>query len=689
MVMIGLLALLIRSLTNPAGAERPMSTAGPVDWRERLHDDVEFLASEPLKGRSVTDDTIDVAARYVAQRMQAIGLETQVFGGTPFQSVEVPVGARAGDAAENFVQFSVQGAPAITASLGAGMNPLAVGIAEADVTAPVVFAGYGITAPNLDELNSETAGAVGADIEQIPSYDDYADLDVAGKAVIVLRKEPGMEDPNSPFAGRGVTRFAYFQTKIQNAIDRGAAAILIVNDSGSIAAEIEAIQQKIAGEEQRAQRVTDQLANMPTEAVNSREVLKQQLEAINTIIDGYRQEIKTAQRGTLSVATAGERPSSGTTIPVVSVARDVVDRLLSESGQTPLTELESQINSTYRPASAALSDAVVSLSTSIEPATVETDNVVGILEGRGPLADETVIMGAHYDHVGMGGIGSLAPGTIAIHNGADDNASGTATMLAAAARLVRRMSDQSSHRRILFIAFTGEERGLLGSKHYVNHPRFPIGQTVAMINLDMVGRLRDNELTVYGTGSAEGFDELVESANAGVQFDLFKVATGYGPSDHQAFYEVGVPVLFFFTGLHTDYHRPSDDSDKIDFGGMSRITDMVCEVTAQLATVPQRPTYAATDNRFHIRRQMTAYLGVRLADRDGRVRLSSITAGGPAERGGLQSGDRLQQLGKQTVQSSAAVLEFLRGRLPGDKVTIKVMREGEPVQVEVQLDARP
>ena len=691
-VISGLLVLLSHPLLQDAGAERPVTTPASIDWRQRLRDDVEFLASEPLQGRSVTDPTIQVAARYIAQRMRVIGLTTQLFDDSPFQSVQVLIGPRADDAAANVAKFIISDGPTIAATLGDGMSPLAIGAAEADVTAPLVFAGYGITASDLDELSSEEAARANdtdAEVETVTSYDDYADLDVTGKAVIILRKEPGMKDPNSPFAGREITRFAYFQTKIQNAVSRGATAVLIVNDPGSIAAEIQTVEQNIAEERQRAQRIAQQLVKMPEEAVNSRKVLQQQLAGIETIIAGYEDEMRTARRGVLGVSSAGNRRADETMTPVVSLARDVVDQLLSESGRPSLAELETQINSTYRPASFPLQNAQMSLRTKIEPVSVDTDNVIGILEGRGPLAEETVIIGAHYDHVGMGGKGSLAPGTIAIHNGADDNASGTATMLAAAERLVRRMSNQPSHRRIVFIAFTGEELGLLGSKHYVKHPRFPIDQTVAMINLDMVGRLRDNELTVYGTGSAEGFDALVEAGNAGPQFDLFKVATGYGPSDHQAFYEAGVPVLFFFTGLHNDYHRPSDDSDKIDFGGMNRITDIVCEVTARLATQPQRPAYAATDRRVRIRRQMTAYLGVRLADHGDHVRLSSITAGAPAERSGLHVGDRLQQLGEETVQTSADVLEYIRSRSPGDEITIGVTRDGQPLQVEVRLDARP
>ena len=175
-----------------------------------------------------------------------------------------------------------------------------------------------------------------------------------------------------------------------------------------------------------------------------------------------------------------------------------------------------------------------------------------------------------------------------------------------------------------------------------------------MVNLDMVGRLRDNELTVYGIGSSAEFDALVEKTNAeqAEPFRLFKVITGYGPSDHQSFYEEGIPVLFFFTGLHNDYHRPSDDFDKIDFGGLTRITDIVSDVAFELAIRRERPEYAKTDNRVQIRRQLTAYLGVSLTDREDHVTISNVAAGGPAEQGGI----------KQAIESRSWEIRACRRR---------------------------
>jgi C-terminal processing protease CtpA/Prc len=223
----------------------------------------------------------------------------------------------------------------------------------------------------------------------------------------------------------------------------------------------------------------------------------------------------------------------------------------------------------------------------------------------------------------------------------------------------------------------------------VEHPLFPNESTVSMINLDMVGRLRDNELTLYGTGSADGLVDIIDRANARYQFDLFKVETGYGPSDHQSFYKAGVPVIFFFTGLHNDYHRPTDDADKINYASTARITQMVGDVALQLAVRGERPKYAETENRVSIRRQLTAFIGVTLSDQGDHVLLSSISAGGPAAVAGLRGGDRLVTIGKKQIVNSADVLNELRGRSPGQTLKIRVLRSEHPLDVTVTLAARP
>ncbi|MGB7328649.1 MAG: M28 family peptidase, partial [Rubripirellula sp.] len=626
--------------------------------------------------RSVANETILLAADYVAKRMSQIGLDTTSFDGKPFQPVSIRLGAEAGPAESNrlVVRFGNE-QERIIAELGENLMPLAVGSTRGQLTGPLVFVGYGITAPKL-------------------GYDDYAGINAQGAIVIVIRKEPQSADPNSRFNGTRHTRHAFFNTKIKNAIRHGASAVIFVNDPASIEIGVQEQANRIDAERKRKVAIDQQIAALPDGAINNRETLTDKAAGIETMIGSMEVEQNRARRGVMSISEAGDRPEvipgdPVTAVPVASVARDIIDAILIRSKGKSLAQIESSIDATLRPDSQVLPNVSATLGVDLKESLRESPNVIGVLPGRGELANETVVVGAHFDHVGMGGIGSLAPGTVAIHNGADDNASGTATMLATADQMVRRLKDVASHRRVVFIGFTGEERGLLGSLHYVRYPRFPIESTVAMINLDMVGRLRDNELTVYGTGTSDAMDGIVEQANRETKFDLFKVPSGYGPSDHQSFCEVGVPVLFFFTGLHNDYHRPSDDFDKIDFGGMTRITDITSNSAFELAVRRQRPTYAATGRDVQIRRQMTAFLGVTLSIRSDQVAITGLTPGGPAETSGIRVGDRLISMSGKPIAQTSDVLALLRNHSPGDEISIDVVRESRRFTVKPKLEARP
>ena len=658
---------------DASGGGSAVSGSASGDAMEsQLRADIKFLTSEELRGRSVTDETIEVAAGYLVERMQGIGLKTDLVGGKARQPFSVKLGSSVGDAEDNELTLSTDGENTDTklVRLNHGLMPLALGSSKANVSGPVVFAGYGITAPRLE-------------------YDDYAGIDADGAIVIILRKEPQASDPESKFSGTQNTRHAFFATKIQNAIKHGAKAILLVNDPASVREAVQAVRERIDQEKSRKAKLAQQLQQLPEDANNVRKSIEQKIANANQMIKSLGDDLPNVQQGVLGVTDAGVRPENQQSIPIVSVARDVISQALSNAAGTELAALESAIDETGSPRSVELKGVTATLKAELRPSVANTNNVLGLLPGKGMLADQTIVVGAHYDHVGMGGYGSLAPGTIAIHNGADDNASGTAAMLAIAGRMMDRMSGVESHRRVLFMGFSAEERGLLGSQHYVKNPVFPLESTVAMVNLDMVGRLRDNELTIYGTGSAPTFDALVETANEPYEFDLFKVASGYGPSDHQSFYMAGVPVLFFFTGLHDNYHRPSDDFDKIEFGGLTRITDIVSDVTYELATLEQRPEYAETENRVRVRRQITAYMGVSLANRDDSVVISGLVQGAPAERAGLKTGDTLKKLGNTSVKNSQQVLEVMRSRSPGQKIPATVERDGEAISVTLELVARP
>lgn len=657
-----------------------------TDLHDAMVADLKFLTSEELQGRSSVDSTILEAADYIAERFRGLGLQTDLFDGTPLQFIDISVGPQIASGDSNFLVIESSTEPAGDNSIdlqnlrvGRDFTPLAIGASNQSVTGDVVWVGYGVRAPEYD-------------------YDDYAALDVQGKVVMMLRKEPGANNADSPFDGVGNTRHAFFETKIATAIEQGASAVLIVNDPASVENMVAAVNDRRQGELDRLTKIREQLLALPPDAVNAREKLNSQITRIEEMLN-ESDDTATAKRGLLDIVEAGmqsqvgiehvESPDGSTpttrpAIPVLSISRGLANRLLSNR----LPEIEAEIDADWKPRSLELPGTQVRLGVELTPSTVRSPNVIGVLPGHGALADETIVIGAHYDHVGMGEFGSLAPGTVAVHNGADDNASGTATMLRVAGNLVRRLAGENqptSHRRIVFIAFTGEERGLLGSKHYVEQPRFPISSTVAMINMDMVGRLNDNELTIYGTGTADGFEDLIAEINDSAKFRIIQVKSGYGPSDHASFYEAGIPVLFFFTGLHSDYHRPSDDFNKLNLTGMDRITDTISQAAERLATMPERPIYAETDKEVQIRHQLTVSMGVKLSQEADEVIIAEIREAGPADIAGVQAGDRLRMVGEASITRIADVLDQLRLRSPDDVLSIVVQRDTEELPFEITL----
>lgn len=320
-------------------------------------------------------------------------------------------------------------------------------------------------------------------------------------------------------------------------------------------------------------------------------------------------------------------------------------------------------------------------------------NVVGVLRGRDKvLAREYVVVGAHYDHLGTGAPGSLDPDSVGVpHNGADDNASGVAAMLEIARRLVLAPPARS----VIFVAFSGEEQGLLGSAHYVKYPPVPNDSVVAMLNFDMVGRLRDDKLVIYGVETAREWRGLIDSLNAGAKFALTLQGDGYGPSDHTSFTIARRPVLHFFTGTHTDYHRTTDDADRINVEGIARVAAMatdIVKVTANrgapltfvASTPPAAPSGGSRSSGYG------AYLGTvpDMAENPGGVLLSGVRPGSPAEAGGLQAGDVILRIGTHPVPDLQGMTNALRAYAPGDTVMIGFRRGGVEREVRVVLGRR-
>jgi hypothetical protein len=315
-------------------------------------------------------------------------------------------------------------------------------------------------------------------------------------------------------------------------------------------------------------------------------------------------------------------------------------------------------------------------------------NVLGMIPGRGDLANETVVLGAHYDHLGYGGAFSLDPdSTGVVHNGADDNGSGAAALIETARRLVGRNAAQ--HRALLFIAFTAEELGTIGSQYYAAHPVRPNETSYAMLNFDMVGRLRHDSLIVIGVGSADEWRGLLEAGNRDYGFAISWQEDPWGRSDHSSFYAVQIPVVHIFTNVHEDYHRPSDDWDKINTEGISKIAGFAADLAWDLARRAEPLTYLEVEPPP----PPTAEAGRRaslgtipdMTESPGGVRLTGVRSGSAAEEAGLRAGDIIVQIGEHEVANLMGLQAALVSHKAGDVVTIVFLRGGERMEATATL----
>ncbi|TMQ32262.1 MAG: M28 family peptidase [Planctomycetota bacterium] len=582
----------------------------------RMRRDVTFLASDECQGRGVTTKGIELAADYIANEFKKAGLKPAGSDGSYFQPFSISGSAKPGSP-NSLVLQGPQG-QAIALRQGADFQ-IAGCAASGKLTAPLVFLGYAASAKD---------------------YNDFQDVDVAGKLVVVLRRTPRAGNDHAVFDGENNSRHAALNTKIANAELHNAAGVLFINDRGL------------------------------------------------------------ADRGDKLMDFGYTSRNASASIPVVQVRRSIMDSLLQSSFGKRLTQVEEDIDRTLKPQSAPLAGWTADLEVNVERQRTPCKNIIATIDGYGPLANEVVIIGAHYDHLGYGGFGSLdrKQAGKAIHHGADDNASGTTTLLELARRFAQR--PERSGRRLVFMAFSAEESGLLGSAHYCRHPIFPLADTVAMINMDMVGRLRPDKQT-----------HKIDTVNVRYDFKLQKIASGMGPSDQQSFYEKKIPVFFFFTGDHPDYHRPSDTADKINVPGMARVADLVEDLTEYLDTVPQRPQYvqvislsaAALKKRVGIAAgsaaalagsRETSYrmqgptLGIMPAyddDKEG-VLLSGVRPGGPAAKAGLKEGDRIVEMAGKPVRNLQSYMALMNGQKQGGTLEVIVVRDGKRVPMKVHLE---
>jgi Zn-dependent M28 family amino/carboxypeptidase len=320
-------------------------------------------------------------------------------------------------------------------------------------------------------------------------------------------------------------------------------------------------------------------------------------------------------------------------------------------------------------------------------------NVIAVLPGTSPaLRGQVVVIGAHYDHLGLGGFGALDPdSTGRVHNGADDNASGTAALLEIARALAARRPAPA--RTIVLVAFSGEELGTLGSSYFVkNAVPQPAESIYAMLNLDMVGRLRNARLAAMGAATAKEFPALLDSLNTPARFDLRASGDGWGPSDHAVFFAARRPVIHFFTDLHDDYHRSTDDWEKLNAGGIAQVAQFVADLAWALANRPGPLTFvdaprpqASTGGGGY-----GAYLGTipDMTSSPGGVRITGVRAGSPAEQAGLKGGDIITAIGAKTVANLFDMTDALRSHQPGDTVTIVAKRDSAAVRVTAVLGKR-
>lgn len=613
-----------------------------------------YLSSDELEGRGLSTQGIGRAAEFLRDEFRIAGLDLSLGEKEGFQSFPFAANSKLGPG--NRLELVAAGRAPVIAALSPEQDftPLAMS-GNGDFDLPLVFVGYGISAPDLE-------------------YDDYDGVDVEGKAVVVLRHEPQQANPHSKFDGTENSRHAPLSTKVSTAYQHGAAAVIFCTDQFEV-------ERRAANAKKRLKAAIEQLDEARTSQTSEEEIAKaqQRVERWQGKASGDHDE--------LLAFSAGES-STPREIAVVHCRRRALNKLFATVGQPSLSDLETAIDKGPKPHSFELVGCRARGNMSIEREIVELANIIGTIPGKGPLADETVVVGAHYDHLGRGEAGSAEPDSTQIHNGADDNASGTVVLVEIARRLVKQ--ERPSSRRIVFVAFSGEERGLLGSAYFVRHCPVPLESIVAMVNFDMVGRLRDNKLIASGFDTATQFDGWLDEINKRHRFELAKDSGGFGPSDHATFYAKQIPVTHFFTGAHSDYHRPTDDFHLLNLEGMLRVSEFGVDWITKLATYEGKIQYQQVDqpSQTAASKNPRPYFGSIPDFGGGGVgyAISGVATGSPADDAGLKGGDAIVALGPHKIGNLEDFDNALRKFEAGDKVSITFTRGKERIESEVVLD---
>jgi len=595
---------LLLSVALAATATTTTTQLSPADPQRYLND-IRTLTEPKMEGRGEGTKGLVRAEHILADRYKSLGLEPAGKRGY-LQSFTVTTGAKLKGKNHLVIQ---NGETKTSLKLNQEYVPFSFS-GSGVVTAPLVFAGYGVTAEEF-------------------GYDDYAGIDAKDRIVVVLRYEPSGFAAKS--GNQGLTTHSQNITKAINARNHGARGLILVN--GKLG----------DGEEDLLTR-------------------------FGSVSGPENVGVLFAQAKT--AATEG---------------------WFSPTGKS-LKDLQEQINSTTKPASFDLPDALhVTLAVDIESTHATVNNVLAYLPGK---TDEYVILGAHYDHLGRGTFDSLAPSQIGqIHPGADDNASGTAGLLEVA-RILAPLKGQLE-RGILFASFAGEELGLLGSAAWVQDPTKPLDKAVAMLNMDMIGRIKDNKVYIGGVGTGSTLQKILDQAHGDSPLKFEISQSGYTSSDHTSFVTKHIPVLFFFSGLHSDYHKPSDTWDKIAPDPAADLLNIVARVAVELARDPGRPAFqTVVENNPHSGSigggGYGPYFGSipDFGQTENGVKFSDVKPGSPAAKAGLKAGDVLIQFGDKPIKNLYDFTDALRRSKIGDVVPVTVLRDGKELKVDVKLEQR-